>query len=706
MRYPTRRHCGSCRAGGSVAWRGPLSQTAHPPLVFHSTDPTGVYSRPALLFLLRCCVLALALLGAGARAEVPAKLTILCYHEIDDREIALIPGYSVKPAQFAQQLAWLTESGYHFVSMDDVLADAAGRRPLPEKALLLSFDDGYRSFYTHAFPILRAHHAPAVVALVGSWLDTVSDTVDFDGRRVPRADLMSWDEIRDLSRSGLVEFASHSYGMHAGVVANPQGNHEPLAIARRWLPEAGRYESESAYRKRIAADLRRSSDLLQRHLGRRPRIIVWPYGRHNAATRSIAARLGMKIGFNLDDGPNTADTPLSMLRRVLVQPTLTLEGLNREIELRNHNVLDNGVPRKIMHVDLDLIYDPDPAQVEDNLGRLLDRINAMGVNTVYLQAYADPDGNGAADAVYFPNRHLPMRADLFNRVAWQIATRTAAVHVYAWMPMLAWQLPDKEPAARDRVVTLPNTSNHLSMGYPRLSPFSPRARQTIREIYEDLGRSATAIEGVLFHDDVTLSDYEDGSPWALKAYRQWGFPQPMTELRSDDALLRKWAARKTAYLDAFAGELADILREEQPGLRTARNLYASVVLNPYSETWYSQSLESSLAHYDYTAIMAMPYMEQAPDPVAFLRQIVDRVAEHPGAMRRVVIELQTVDWRRNDEPLPGTELADTIRRLYGWGVKNVAYYPDNLFRNNPDPTQLRPVFALQPNIQPLSELIP
>ncbi|MFO1377436.1 MAG: poly-beta-1,6-N-acetyl-D-glucosamine N-deacetylase PgaB [Steroidobacteraceae bacterium] len=665
-----------------------------------------MHSRSALLLLLSCCVLALSLPSAGAHADVSAKLTILCYHEVDDREDALIPGYSVKPGQFEQQLAWLRDAGYHFVSVDDVLADDAGRRPLPAKAVLLSFDDGYHSFYTHAFPILKSFHAPAVVALVGSWLDGTGDTVDFDGRRVPRSALMSWDEMRELSRSGLVEFASHSYGMHEGVVANPQGNREPPAIARRWLPDVARYESEPAYRKRVEADLRRSSDLLQRQLGRRPRIIVWPYGRYNSVTRRIATQLGMKVGFNLDDGPNTASTPLSTLRRVLVQPTLTLDGLDREIELRNHGVLDNGVPRKVMHVDLDYIFDPDPAQEEDNLGRLLDRINAMGVNTVYLQAYADPDGNGAADAVYFPNRHLPMRADLFNRVAWQIATRTAAVHVYAWMPMLAWQLPARDPAARDTVVTLPNASDHLSMGYPRLSPFSPRARRTIREIYEDLGRSATTIEGVLFHDDITLSDYEDGSRWALRTYREWGFPQPMTTLRSDDALLRKWAARKTAYLDTFAGELAAILREEQPGLKTARNLYASVVLNPYSETWYSQSLESSLAHYDYTAIMAMPYMEQAPDPEDFLRRIVDRVKEHPGAMRHVVIELQTVNWRRNDEPLPGTELADTIRRLYDQGVKNVAYYPDNLFRNNPDPAQLRPVFALQPNVQPLSELLP
>ena len=96
-----------------------------------------------------------------------------------------------------------------------------------------------------------------------------------------------------------------------------------------------------------------------------------------------------------------------------------------------------------MHVDLDYIYDKNPEQVERNLGHLLDRIREMGVNTVYLQAFSDPDANGSADMVYFPNRYLPMRADLFNRVAWQISTRTSVNRVYAWMPLMAWNCQNR-----------------------------------------------------------------------------------------------------------------------------------------------------------------------------------------------------------------------------------------------------------------------
>jgi biofilm PGA synthesis lipoprotein PgaB len=636
----------------------------------------------------------------GICAPSPVKLTILSYHEIAERADALVPTYAVTPANFAAQMQWLKSSGYHFVSMDDVLADAAGKKPLPEQAALITFDDGYSSVYTQVFPILKAMKAPAVVALVGSWMEPQTGDVNFDGRPIPRSDLLSWDEINEMTKSGLVEIASHTYALHRGIIANPQGNMEPAATARQWLPDQKKYEDEASYQHRVAADLRQNNQLLKSHLGRSPRIIVWPYGRYNIETTHIAKSLGLPIGLTLDDGPNTASTQLYGLRRVLVEQTMSVADIAHEITLRNRSIVDDDRPVKAMHLDLDYIYDPDPAQQEKNLGQWLERIVAMGVNTVYLQAFSDPDANGAADAVYFPNRHLPMRADLFNRVAWQISTRTPVKRVYAWMPLLAWQLPLGEPAAHDKVVTLPNVANHLAMGYPRLSPFSPRARQVIREIYDDLARSST-IDGILFHDDVTLSDYEDASPWALKAYRRWGLPASVAGIRANTEFMASWTQHKTAYLDAFAVELAQRVRDQQPDLKSARNLYAQVVLNPHSQEWYSQSLASSLANYDYTAIMAMPYMEQAPDANAFLRDVVDKVSEHRDAMKKVVIELQTVDWRHGDQPIPGAELADDIRNLYAWGVQNVAYYPDNLFKNNPDPVLLRPVFDTKPNKPPI-----
>lgn len=652
--------------------------------------------------LLNVFVFSVALIGAAfaapgalAQSQTDEEFTVLSYHEIAEKADALIPEYAVSPTMFVRQIDWLRNNGYNFVSVDDILAHKAGQKMLPQKAVLVTFDDGYRSAYDHALPFLKMLGIPSVVAVVGAW-EEESGTVNFDGRMIPRNKLMTWDQLREISKDGLVEIGSHTYDLHHGLPGNPQGNLEPAATTRRYLPDTKTYESETVYQARIAADLKRSRDIIKDRVGKAPRVIAWPYGRYSYKLRDAAAKLGMTIGLTLDDGGNMDDTPLWSMRRVLVGGDWTLSNLQNEMVLRNRNLSDNDRAQKIMHIDLDYIFDADPVQQERNLGHLLDRIQSLNVTTVYLQAFADPDANGSADAVYFPNRHLPVRADLFDRVAWQIVTRTQVKRIYAWMPMIAWELPASAPGAKDTVVTLPgDNTQRLNMGYKRLSLFSPAARQTIKDIFEDLSRSST-IEGVLFHDDITLSDYEDASSFALKAYQDWGLPGSVQEIRKSDDLVGRWTIFKINALDSFAMELADILRAESPALKVARNIYAQVVLNPKAEVWYSQAFENSLTNYDFTAIMAMPYMEKAADHAKFFRDLIERVNSRPGGMSRVVFELQTVNWEDGDKPLPIAEITATIKSLYDQGVQHIAYYPDMLFENHPEWSPMRHTFALKP----------
>ena len=103
--------------------------------------------------------------------------------------------------------------------------------------MLLSFDDGYASFYTRVYPLLKAFGYPAVLALVGSWLDAPEDaTVMYGDQPVPRRNFMSWEQLREVAASGLVEIASHSYALHQGIIANPQGNLEPALTSRLYDP--------------------------------------------------------------------------------------------------------------------------------------------------------------------------------------------------------------------------------------------------------------------------------------------------------------------------------------------------------------------------------------------------------------------------------------------------------------------------------------
>lgn len=628
-------------------------------------------------------------------------LTVIGYHEITDEKDALIPSYAVTTQQFSEHIQWLKKNGYHFINVDQLIKAHQGKYRLPKKPVLLTVDDGYQSFYQNAYPIIRKNKIPVLLAVVGSWLEPSNlEKVDFGGEPIDRNKILSWSELKEMQSSGLVEIASHSYHLHEGVNANPQGNLEPAAISRIYDPKNQSYESDSAYQQRIYQDLKKNNDLLQAHGLRSPRVMVWPYGRYNMQLVQTAKQLGMPITITLDDGADHAKQSLQNMSRILIQGNMSTNALAQEIKNRELNLNDNNRPQKIMHVDLDYIYDPDPQQEERNLSHLLDRINGMGVNTVYLQAFSDPDANGSADMVYFPNRHIPMRADLFNRVAWQIQTRTSVQRLYAWMPMLAWELPKTNPVANELVQTeQAKAGEHLNMGYIRLSPFSPKTRQTIKEIYQDLAKS-TPFDGLLFHDDVTLSDYEDASPQALAVYAQQGLTTDLAKIRNNDADLQKWTAYKTQYLDDFAMELANEVRQYQPYLMTARNLYAQVALNAYAENWYAQSLEQSLNRYDFTAIMAMPYMEKVDQPEQFYSNILNRLKKYPNGIKKSVMELQAVNWR-NDQKIPSEEMAATIKSLYQQGAMHIAYYPDDPIKDHPDVKQMHDAFA-----QKSSQLMP
>ncbi|MEO8005100.1 MAG: poly-beta-1,6-N-acetyl-D-glucosamine N-deacetylase PgaB [Betaproteobacteria bacterium] len=630
-----------------------------------------------LVFLL----LVLCLPATGWAADT---YRVFCYHDVREDVRVLPDPFAVDTAALVSQFAWLKENGYRVISLDDVIAAREGRKPLPDKAVMLTFDDGFRSVYTRVFPLLKLFGYPAIVALSGHWLEAGSNgSVEYEGRQVTRENFVSWDQVREMMASGLVEVASHSHDLHRGHAGNPQGSLMPAAVTLRY--ENGKYEDEAAYGARVRADLARNSALIRANTGRAPRVVVWPFGRDSGELAKIASGLGMPYGFNLAAGVNrSADDPARIRREVMVNnPPLAdfIESVQKEPR----------IAQRVVHVDLDYVFDTNPVQQQKNIDALINRIRALHINAVYLQAFSDADGNGQAAALYFPNRHLPMRADLFSYVAWQLRTR-ALVDVYAWMPVLAFDLASDNPAA-DQVVKSADPDVASSGRYRRLSPFSAQAREVIGEIYSDLARYAR-FDGLLFHDDATLDDFEDVSASARQAMAEKGLALSPEAIRADPVLLQRWTAMKSDALIAFTQELAARVRERQGVIKTARNLYALPVLEPKTQSRFAQSLPAFLAAYDYTALMAMPLMEGSAQPDAWLDKLAKAVAAQPGGLERTVFELQSVDWRTR-KPVPDQQLVSQLVRLQRLGALNIGYYPDDFVADRPALVKIKPAMSLQ-----------
>jgi biofilm PGA synthesis lipoprotein PgaB len=616
---------------------------------------------------------------------------VLSYHDVRDDVIDdLDPDrVAVGTKNLIVQFSWLREHGYHPVSLDEILAAKAGTAQLPEKAVLLTFDDGFTSMYTRVFPLLKRFGYPAVIALVGSWVDAGPDEkIPYGDQVVSRNRFLTWDQIREMVDSGLIEVAAHSYDLHRAVAANPQGNVQPVIVTRRYDQSAGQYEDLQSHRRLIRNDMRQITSLIKERIGVSPRCMVWPYGLDNRAAWEEARAAGMEITMVLGDCINNVGD-LSRICRLLIEENPPLRDF--VWLFRNyHRIRD---PIRVVHVDLDYVHDTNKDQQKRNLDILLDRIKEMKINTVYLQAFSDPDGDGAAEALYFPNRHMPMRADLFNRVAWQLRTR-AEVDVYAWMPVLAFELDDKQLAEK-LLVRRWEAGNVIPSDdwYRRLSPFHSKARSIIGEIYEDLAANAF-FTGLLFHDDAYLSDFEDAGAQAMKAYGGWGLPEDIEAIRQDQAFFRRWSRLKTEALAEFTDELTERVRRFRPDVITARNIYARAVLDPRAEKWLAQSMETFLRHYDFTAIMAMPYLEKAEKPRQWLDSLVKTVAAHEDGLKKSVFELQSVRWDP-DEKLKTPLLNGQMKRLQRQGAVNFGYYPDDFISNHPQIEKIRPAISLQ-----------
>lgn len=400
--------------------------------------------------LLACLLLWLC---AGATAAGNTSFVALSYHEVLSDSEPLTPT-AVRASDLAAQFAWLKANDYHPVSVDQILAARDGGPPLPPNAVLLTFDDGKKDMYTRAFPLLKLFRYPAVIALVGLWLEVpAGGTVDYDGQPLPRSEFVTWSEVREMQDSGLIEVASHAYSLHQGIPANPQGNTQPAAITR--LYREGTYEDDAAYRARVTEGLRNP---ITERTGKTPRIIVWPYGRSNREAQEIAAGLGMPIGLSLEDGRNDAGTPLAAWKRQIIENSPSLQAFAEILRA-------TWTPDPARSVQIDPGTWPDG---EAGLSATLERLLTLSPNIAFIRPAVM---RGGQETTFFPTSRRPLVTDTLNHIAWQ-TERRAGVPVFIAVPD-AWL---NEPEL------IGDLARHVNFAGLRIeaAPGSPVAQQVRR----------------------------------------------------------------------------------------------------------------------------------------------------------------------------------------------------------------------------------
>jgi peptidoglycan/xylan/chitin deacetylase (PgdA/CDA1 family) len=217
----------------------------------------------------------------GVEPDRYQTVPILCYHRFGTTPAKMV----VTPANFALQLAWLADNGYHVVPLAQLAGWLAGRDALPPKAVVITIDDGYESVWKYAVPLLREHGFPAT-------LFVYPDFVGAGGA-------LSWPQLQELAASGLVDVQSHSK-------------------SHRDLIERAADETDARYRLAIEAEVRVPHDVIEKRLQVPQRIYAYPYGDANDVVLAALARQHYELGVTVNPGGNPFWAQPLLLRRTMI----------------------------------------------------------------------------------------------------------------------------------------------------------------------------------------------------------------------------------------------------------------------------------------------------------------------------------------------------------------------------------------------------
>jgi len=260
-------------AGGQ---REPLS-TVTPPIAVPPTDAPAPITAPPTTAAepTTTAIPAVALQpivpAATAVAPIPTPkprgtttIPILMYHYVrvvTDPKDTIGIGLSVKPALFAQQMQYLADNGYTTLTMQEVYDILQGRKTLPAKPIALTFDDGYRDFYTAAWPVLQQHDFKATNYVITNF-------IGWDA-------YMTWPMLQELSASGQVEIGAHSRS-HADL--------------------------RTLSADKLMDEVSGSKAILETGLGRPVGAFCYPAGFYNAAIIAAVKRAGYQTATTVQPG--------------------------------------------------------------------------------------------------------------------------------------------------------------------------------------------------------------------------------------------------------------------------------------------------------------------------------------------------------------------------------------------------------------------
>lgn len=244
------------------------------------------------LFLIAAAVLLIPLSAAvfnavtASTAQKGEKLPVVMYHQLTKSE-SRAGRYVLTVEQVEKDLRYLKENGYETVTVHQLMDFSQGKCNIPEKAVMLTFDDGCETLYAYALPLLEKYGFTAVGFAVGALADHYSE---IDDHNLNYSNL-DWDEIKELCNGDVIDIQSHSYDLHKNT-----GDRSGMKKKKS--------ETFEQYSEFLSADALKMKEKMLEYTGKAPVAIAYPFGSFSSESKDILKKCGIKMAFTCEEKVN------------------------------------------------------------------------------------------------------------------------------------------------------------------------------------------------------------------------------------------------------------------------------------------------------------------------------------------------------------------------------------------------------------------
>lgn len=218
-----------------------------------------------------------------ADTEMFIKVPIIMYHSVLKSRSG---DYIVHPEVLEKDLAYIKEKGYTPITMTDLINYVYDDTTLPDKPIIITFDDGHYNNLGYAVPLLKKYDMKAVISIVGKYTDDFSKT---DEANLNYGHLR-WKDINQLINDGTIEFQNHTYNLHT------------IGVRKGAMKKRG--ESLETYKKLLSDDLLKLQEEFKNKTGYIPNTFTYPYGAISKESLNIIKELGFKASLSCLAGVN------------------------------------------------------------------------------------------------------------------------------------------------------------------------------------------------------------------------------------------------------------------------------------------------------------------------------------------------------------------------------------------------------------------